>query len=84
MEKTFSRNASASITYIMASPIAERPANQRDIHTVYMWAIASIAALGGFLLDMTGSSLAEQSLFMRHTFICSLIAWLDGPTAALF
>ncbi|MGC2249983.1 MAG: MFS transporter, partial [Acidobacteriaceae bacterium] len=33
----------------MASPIAERPANQRDIHTVYMWAIASIAALGGFL-----------------------------------
>ena len=33
----------------MASPIAERPTDQRGIHTVYIWAIASIAALGGLL-----------------------------------
>jgi sugar porter (SP) family MFS transporter len=33
----------------MASPIAELPTDERDIHTLYIWAIASIAALGGLL-----------------------------------
>jgi MFS transporter, SP family, xylose:H+ symportor len=33
----------------MASPIAEHPIDERDIHTLYIWAIASIAALGGLL-----------------------------------
>ena len=33
----------------MASPIAKVTADERDIHTLYIWAIASIAALGGLL-----------------------------------
>jgi len=33
----------------MESPITEFPADERDIHTLYIWAIASIAALGGLL-----------------------------------
>src|SRR6185437_10833883 len=33
----------------MASPIAKVTADERDIHALYIWAIASIAALGGLL-----------------------------------
>ncbi len=33
----------------MESPIAEILADERDFHTLYVWAIASIAALGGLL-----------------------------------
>lgn len=33
----------------MESPITELPADERDVHALYIWTIASIAALGGLL-----------------------------------
>ncbi len=33
----------------MESPITELPADEREIHALYIWTIASIAALGGLL-----------------------------------
>ncbi len=65
----------------MASPIADLPADERDIHTLYIWAIASIAALGGLLFGYDWVVIGGAKPFYEahfHLESSRLIGWANS------
>ena len=65
----------------MASPIAELPADERNIHTLYIWAIASIAALGGLLFGYDWVVIGGAKPFYEahfHLESSRLIGWANS------
>ena len=65
----------------MASSISEVPTDERNIHTTYIWAIASIAALGGLLFGYDWVVIGGAKPFYEayfHLNSSRLIGWANS------
>jgi MFS transporter, SP family, xylose:H+ symportor len=65
----------------MVLPIATVPADERDIHTLYIWAIASIAALGGLLFGYDWVVIGGAKPFYEahfHLESSRLVGWANS------
>jgi sugar porter (SP) family MFS transporter len=66
---------------MIASPISEAPPDEHDIHTTYIWAIASIAALGGLLFGYDWVVIGGAKPFYEAYFHLNsgrLIGWANS------